>query len=222
MSLKRQLTMLTGASAEGPGAYGSRSAKRVKRTVSLTKRIKKAVEKTKEQKFWDRRLLDGTDVVSTTGNIQNMSAVTQDITDTGRIGDALTATSVEVRSIVQSGSVPAMLRHVVLQWKADNSTAPVISDILDTTVSSAYNASYNHDKKSQYRIIDDFRQVVSPNGPTKSTVVQKYFGKRITKDLRYLAAGTSGYNQLYCISISDAAANGPTVRLDTRMNYTDA
>lgn len=214
--MKRSLSLVV--APEGPIMKKPKMA-----AMSLTKRIKKAVEKTKEHKFLDRRLLDGTDVISSTATVQKCSAISQGITDNERVGDSINATSFEARVVCGAGSVPAVYRLVIFQWRADDATAPVVGDVLELSGSAtAYNAPYNHDKRSQFRIVDDVRVSVSPNGPQISEKTLKYFGKKITKEIKYLAAGTTGYNQFYTISVSSAATNGPVLRLDTRLNYTDA
>jgi len=50
------------------------------------------------------------------------------------------------------------------------------------------------------------------------------FGKRISKEVRFLAAGTTGFNHVYMISVSNVpvGSNLPTVTLGARITFTDS
>lgn len=187
-------------------------------------RIKKAIEKSKEQKYVDRKLSTAA-ALTTAGLVQKLSVIAQGTTDTTRIGDAVTLTGIELKvdgsSAVAGSADNSIVRYVVFQWKADDTTAPVVGDILELSVSTApYTASYNHDKKSQYKIIDDFRIAVSATGPDTFQSFRKYYGRRMLKDIRFLAAGNNGYNHVYVISMG---SNTSVVNnIDTRVEYTDA
>lgn len=185
-------------------------------------RIKKAIEKSKEQKYVDRKLATAT-ALTTAGVVQKLSVIPQGTTDVTRIGDAVTLTGIELKvdGNVSGGVASSIVRYVVFQWKADDTTAPTVGDILELSVSTApYTASYNHDKKSQYKIIDDFRIAVSVPGPDNYQSFRKYYGRRFLKDIRFLAAGNNGYNHVYVISMAENAV--PVNSIDTRVEYTDA
>lgn len=192
--------------------------------MTIGARIKKAIEKSKEGKYVDRKLVTAA-ALTTAGLVSKLSLIPQGTTDVTRIGDAVTLTGVELRvdgSSAAAGSADtSIVRYVVFQWKADDTTAPIVGDILDLSVSTApYTAPYNHDKKSQYKIIDDFRIAVSATGPDTYQSVRKYFGRRMLKDVRFLAAGNNGYNHVYIISVANNTVVANSI--DTRVEYTDA
>lgn len=195
----------------------------LRRTETLNRKIKKAVEKTKEKKFKDTLVHNNT-TISTTAVVTKLSTVSQGVADTERVGDALMLTGVEYRQLCnfQDG---ACIRHIVFQWKPDDTTAPVVGDILDlSVVTTAFNAPYNHDKRNQFRILDDYRSYGDNSGEGATGVVKRLFGKRISKEVRYLAAGTTGFNQVYMISVSSvlSTANTPAVFLGARITFTDS
>jgi len=195
----------------------------LRRTETLNRKIKKAVEKTKEKKFKDT-LVHNAVQISTTAVVTKLSSVSQGVADTERIGDALMLTGVEYRQLCAFQDA-GCIRHIVFQWKADDTTAPVVGDILDLAViTTAFNAPYNHDKRNQFRILDDYRAYGDNSGEGATGVVKRLFGKRISKEVRFLAAGTTGFNHVYMISVSNVAvgANVPTVTLGARITFTDS
>lgn len=193
---------------------------------SVGKKIKKAIEKAKEKKFFDTSALGAGSVISTTPFISRLSSIPQGPGDSERIGDAITVTSIEHR-LTATWAANSMLRVIVFQWKADNTTAPTVTSILETNVGGTnwYVAPYCHDTASQYRIIDDFHLEGTTSGFPVGVSYRKYFGKKFSKDLRFLAAGTDGYNAIYYLMVSNQSAGGglgPSVVNRTRINYSDA
>lgn len=195
----------------------------LRRTETLNRKIKKAVEKTKEKKFKDT-LVHNAVQISTTAVVTKLSSVSQGVADTERVGDALMLTGVEYRQLCAFQDA-GCIRHIVFQWKADDTTAPVVGDILDLAViTTAFNAPYNHDKRNQFRILDDYRAYGDNSGEGATGVVKRLFGKRISKEVRFLAAGTTGFNHVYMISVSNVpvGSNLPTVTLGARITFTDS
>jgi len=195
----------------------------LRRTETLNRKIKKAVEKTKEKKFKDT-LVHNAVQISTTAVVTKLSSVSQGVADTERVGDALMLTGVEYRQISTYFDA-GCIRHIVFQWKADDTTAPVVGDILDLAViTTAFNAPYNHDKRNQFRILDDYRAYGDNSGEGTTGVVKRLFGKRISKEVRFLAAGTTGFNHVYMISVSSIpnTSQPPTVSLGARITFTDS
>jgi len=190
----------------------------LRRTETLNRKIKKAVEKTKEKKYKDT-LVHNAVQITTTAVVTKLSSVSQGVADTERVGDALMLTGVEYRQLC-SYNDPACIRHIVFQWKPDDTTAPVVGDILDLAViTTAFNAPYNHDKRNQFRILDDYRAYGDNSGEGATGVVKRLFGKRISKEVRFLAAGTTGFNHVYMISVSSVSCNQPTYCDPWGQNY---
>lgn len=217
-SLKRSLAMVSGGAE--PMIMRAPSLRRVE---TVNRKIKKAIERTKEKKFLDTLVHNATQI-TTTAVVTKLSAVAQGVGDSQRVGDALTATGVEYRQLC-SYQDAGCIRHVVFQWKADDTTAPVVGDILDLgVITTAFNAPYNHDKRNQFRILDDYRAFGDNSGEGATGVTKRLFGKKISKDIRYLAAGTTGFNQIYMISVSSVsgAANPPSVTVGARITFTDS
>lgn len=216
-SLKRSLAMVSGGAE--PMIMRAPSLRRVE---TVNRKIKKAIERTKEKKFLDTLVHNATQI-TTTATVTKLSAVAQGVGDSQRVGDALTATGVEYRQLCVY-DYNACIRHIVFQYKPDDTTAPVVGDILDLSViTTAFNAPYNHDKRNQFRILDDYRAYGDNSGEGANGVVKRLFGKKISKDIRYLAAGTSGFNQIYMISVSSqGGATAPLVTVGARITFTDS
>jgi len=198
--------------------------KKMKKPETVGKKIRKAIEKAKEKKFYDQSALGAGAAISTTPTIVNISQIPQGAGDSERIGDSVTITSLEHR-LTCVWATNSMLRVIVFQWKADNTTPPTVTAVLQTNGGGTnwFVAPYNHDNASQFRIIDDFHLEGTAAGFPVGVSYRRYFGKRYSKDLRFLAAGTNGYNQIYYLMVSNqAGGTAPSVVDRTRVNYTDS
>lgn len=165
--------------------------------------------------------------------VRDLSAVPQGTTDTDRIGDKLTVTSVEIRGRIYFdwATTPAIMnnyvqscrvRLVVFIWKDD--TVPIASDIIQSIGYNAGNvcsAPFNHDKKVKRKVICDKTWTVqndgyavtlggfqSVPGAGSQKAIREYCSfKHLPLSLRtinYQAGSTIGVNKVYAMLWADA------------------
>lgn len=205
-------------------------------TVQDVKRISaKMVRNTLEHKHHEftTAYVNGTAPypTDTNGRIDDMTAITQGILDTDRIGDQLTYTSITMRMLVFSPNTSTQqtgffVRSIGFLWREDS--VPVIGDILQTTSSIVdIISSYEYHSKTVRKILWDktvtlFDQPVITGGTvgyrtTQNSWVDKFYinlTQTLNKKDRVLmfdpAATIYGYNKLYHLLLTNApaAANG--------------
>ncbi len=175
---------------------------------------KRVVNRGSELKRHD--VLTNVSNVSTTGLIQDMSAVAQGSTDVTRVGDSLSPRFLQIRYQLAAGDTTNAVRVIYFHWKP-NST-PLIDDVLEVETSPF--SAYSNDNKQEFKIVYDRLHSVSTSGPDGPVVVRKIFG--LMSKIQYFAAGTTGSQKIWRILLSDSgAAAHPTFVGHTRLQYYD-
>lgn len=159
-----------------------------------------------------------------TGTFNILNQIAQGTSDNQRIGDKIFVKKLLLRLRVHnnpSGSDSAAVRIIVFKW-LDN-TAPSISDLLPSVISTATLASpLTWDTMSKRVVYMDeiFQMSAQSNCPS--------FNKYLTKTIRwtdplkvtYSSVTTTPYTaSLYCVVLSDQSTNYPTYELNSRIQY---
>jgi len=200
----------------------TRRKKYVKRGLNRTEKsqvskiAKNVVSRKIETKYIDSTYNSGFD---TTGTIQILSnIITQGVTDSDRVGDKCEMKSLAMRGYASYGDTVNIMRVILFQWKPSSTTAPVITDILQTVHRFSH---YNHDKKALYRVLYD--TTFNLNDTNRRQQLIKRTLKLKLKTLKFENAGVNGMNHIYLLGISDSGGvPNPAVQLDFRLTFKDA
>lgn len=159
-----------------------------------------------------------------TGRIYSLTDVAQGQTDSDRIGDKCTGTSLELRYIIQCGVMTApiasyefFLRVIIFIWKDDN--APGVNDILATNFASPIIQSFpmlfpfNHDRKVKRKILynkvhtlvfdkgaGDYGVSANPQPFTTVFIPLTKLGR--LNVINYEGGTTDGINKIYIMLLS--------------------
>ncbi len=183
---------------------------------AVTTLAKKAIRSTSEFKHHS---VQTSDTASTAGFIWDLSAVAAGTTDTTRIGDQLSATTLGFQYRIVSGDTHNAVRVIYFQWYPN--TVPVVANILNA---AAVEAQYETDQATNYKILYDRTHTLNEY-VSGVVVTTRQFRRKLRiprKNLKFLAASTTATNKVYSLYITDSAAVvHPSMIFSTRLNYTD-
>jgi len=206
-----------------------------KGTARLTgpqrRQVKALIKAPMEHKYFENARTDSYAITST-GVIGHLSPIPQGDDDLSRDGDQLTLTSVNIRGMVTCGDNTNVVRLIFFQWRPQTtpSAADILSQGVDGSTTDVYSL-YNHDKRSQFKILKDitftlsgYGTTTSPYGPTTQRKFSFNLSKKLVKKLQYVnGSSTVGSNQFYYFGISDSTATpNPLLDMIARMNFIDA
>lgn len=215
---------------------------------SLTTKVKKIVKKMDELKHYTINQVETPLFLGTNYNLV-MTDVAQSAgasTDTTRIGDQITVTSLHIRwwlrSVPDLSVTPlgAFFRIIAYQYKPNNGLlAPVLSRLLVTGVSGGLDATshQNVDYHNDYHILYDrtytfaqLAQAAGAVGTFPDTGVR--FGsfwipmKKVFKKLQYDSGLLSHNNAIYLAAFSSTNAGAgitdPVFAVQTRLRFKDS
>lgn len=203
---------------------------RSKLTGPQRRQVKALIKAPMELKYQEGTITDDFGIPST-GATYQLSIIAQGDTDTERDGDQLTLSSVNIRGRVLVGDTTNIVRIIFYQWRPI--TSPTIPDILSPGVDATnidIFSLYNHDKRSQFKILSDktyvlagFGTSASPYGPASEKYFTMTLNKKLIKKLQYNnGSSTVGSNQVWYLAISDSQATpNPTLSMKVRFNFYD-
>lgn len=199
----------------GRKKYVKRGLNRTEKT-QVSKIAKNLVSRKIETKYIDSTYTSGFD---SSGTIQLLSnIITQGVGDSDRVGDKCEMKSFAMRGYAQHGDPTNIMRVILFQWKPSSTSAPVITDVLQTAHRFSH---YNHDKKALYRVLYD--TTFNLNDTNRRQQLIKRTLKLKLKTLKFENAGVNGMNHIYLLGISDSGGlPNPAVQLDFRLTYKDA
>jgi len=206
-------------STSGPVAEVYNQNKPQKKLTKFDLKVLKSLRKQSEPNSFDT-ILAATSV-DYSGLIYSLSDVTQGDGDSNRTGDQITNTSLELRLQVVTGDTSNLLRIIVFRWLPSDSTAPVVTSILQGV--SSTNAPLSALNRDNYRgrlfdVLMDKLFSLDTYNPT--ALISEKIRLNAQAKIAYTAAGTTGMGKLYILLVSDsAAAAHPTVQYDSRLNY---
>jgi len=160
-----------------------------------------------------------------------LTPVTQNITDTARIGDALTLRRILFRSQIlftnAVGVTPYQnfIRVIMFQWRPQATiVGPSLSNILSasytpSSVWSYVSMPYNRDTRHQFRILMDVMVPVDLYHCQrwKTKIVRKF-----NKTVQYSAGTTVATGHVFLVALADTLVGGPTLNYNVRLEYTDS
>lgn len=198
---------------------------RKKSIKSLARRI---VNFTHEKKYITAdslQILGSTIGQSWTAAIDCFSLVPQGNTDGERDGDRLYIRSLEIH-IVCYGVTPATeaFRFIIFQWYPE--TTPTMSGTLSCLNTASGSGTgewlvpYNHDNRSQYRILRDVKFQLSSVGSQvqEKTLRIIKFPKRA---IQFSAGSTTGSNHIYGAICSMNGNANAAIRFVYKFNFSD-
>jgi len=212
-------------------SYKEARAAAAKLTPIQRKQVKALIKEPMEHKYFEDPITDAFGIPSS-GVTYQLSLIPQGDTDVTRDGDRLTLTSVNIRGSVYCGDVTNIVRVIFFQWRPQS--FPSVSDILskgEDGTNVGVHSFYNHDKRSEFKILSDrtyslagYGTTTSPYGVDTEKLFNINISKKLIKNLQYVNGSTSvGSNQIHYIAISDSDATpNPTLTFKIRINYIDA
>lgn len=177
--------------------------------------------------------------ITATPNIEQFSMIPQGAADEQRVGDSIKLKKVTCRFQAVGGDIYNTMRVIIFRYKSDSATAPVVGDVFNTTAPGSEYVlcpvpGLEHNEKVQI-LYDKVVTLPQTNYYTTSSQITNssnsvktwkvtLFGKRLgARTVRYNPGATSGYGQLYVVSVSDSAIlPNPTLYFNAQIEYTDS
>lgn len=208
--------------------------------------VRAVVRQMAEKKYWDvEHSYNNTSLewVETDGVVLSLTniPIAATATDTSRVGDKVTLSSLEVRHSFQSTTVTTgfaryICRVIIFSWRDD--VLPTTADIINLGVLPEFNViqPLNHDLKVKRKIwFDKTYTAYSDLGASHDSMdpvqVDKVVlnftnAKRGLGVIHYQGGATDGVNKLYMILVSNINAAGNQNqawdhRISTRANFID-
>lgn len=210
-----------------------------KLTKVMKKEVKQIIAVKQELKYF-APLIGGTAITSTA--IQTlMNTISQGDNDSQRNGDkVMMSPGFWVTYNITPGDQFNFVRVLIFQWKPVSGTSSYIPTIADIVLNGSssfpdFTSQYNHDKRTQYRILYDKVSRVVGNGSSAlinapftdlSTVFIKTYVKIPFRQVQYQAGTNDNLtNGIYLVLISDSAIASivhPNLSMTYKMTYTDS
>jgi len=185
--------------------------------------------------------------ITTGGVVVSLSAMSQGVTVTTRVGDRVRVKKMQIKYTVIVGATGIVsgadkynsVRVIIFKWRVSNAiTAPTAGNILDNASSAtSTNMMYNHDGRNDYHIVYDKTHVVfnTPvqdgtstsweHGPNsaftcEAPITLRNLGNR---EIAYESNTTTGDGLYFALAVSDSAFTpNPTIELSSIITYSDA
>lgn len=156
-----------------------------------------------------------------------MSNIVQGTADSQRTGDRLTLKNIQSRISIIGADATNVIRLIFFQWYQNTATStPVIGSILQNPTYSWVSAINDTNQDAGlFRIIYDKTYQLSLSGNNQGLVKKlNFYGRRLPrKSLQFNPANTTGFNQVYCLAVSDSVAvTHPSVLVYSRTTYVDS
>lgn len=205
--------------------YKRRAFKRPRRRLATKKFVKKQFKRLMETKHLDLNFAS----TLNTPNFYRMTNISQDTTDTSRIGDKLRLKSIKIKAtftLPVANTDIASGRLIIFQWHPNDADYPPnFGDILESISSPAQymNSNLRWDKSSQFTVLKDFRITMSRNEKPVMMKTLKINLKYAKKTLKYVAANTYGQDMIYWLTMGDQSVSGNAITYvgQFRLTWTD-
>ncbi len=187
-----------------------------KKALKEVNQLKKSVEK----KHYDVSVVDT--LVDYDGAFVTINTAPQTITDIGRIGDALYASSVVAKYRCIRGTADCVMRVLYIWDKANtiNTTAKLFTLSTDQDIVLS---QFNKDYRKEFIVLHDRCFVMDEIFKSDYCV---FFSKKIKKttvfDNTTVNITTGALKVIYMSTITPAAGTEPNFRMYSRLNYTDS
>jgi len=199
-----------------------------KKKPTMKKLISKTVKNIighNEEKKWFATGSNGFQGITSTGVMSQVLSPANDATSSGRVGDKLKLTNLEVRLQAYgstTGGGLSCIRYILFQWY--NETVPVIGDILYITGTSlATTCNYNPTNQGLFHIFYDTMIPVGPPANNPEVVRHKKLYKFGRSTVQFNAGVTTGHNIIWEFKVSDdGVTTFPQLCNECIIHYTDA
>lgn len=193
--------------------------------------VNKKIHSSAETKYHDTLVNGDVDSVGTL--FQQLTTITQNITDVTRIGDKITLRGLEMRGYVRIdttalGDAYNIIRVIIFQWhptavSIGAPSAAVILNYIGGTLAQIPVSPYTHDYQDQFTILYDKFMDVSGSDNVRCLRTKKINLKYAKKTLGFIAASSNASNHIYCLLVSDSSATPhPVATLQFRVYFDDS
>lgn len=191
--------------------------------------VKRLIGNTQEKKHYLVTNASGISQ-STVATITKLSAIPQSTTtspDTERDGDRVTLKSMRFTATISNADTYNRFRVIFFRWNPDDSTAPTVGDILQNTAGNLLDVLLptHLDKSSNFHIMSDRTYTTSTDAANSAIGIKKtFYGKRLgSKTIQYDAGATTGFRNIYMLTVSDSGAAGhPYIYYTSLLKFTDS
>jgi len=195
----------------------------VKLSAVQRKQVKRIINADREKKWLIQT--GNLIAVSVAAAAADVTPVPQGNTEITRVGNEVEARSFHLKYTVKAADTTQQIRVLVVQYKADNNSAPFSGAELFYNGPSGvvdWNSEQNEDYKQQYKILyDRLHNLYLTNDTFQQSV--STFITIPSKKVHFNLGATTGENHIYIAYISDSAvATHPTLTYSTKFVYTDA
>jgi len=184
----------------------------------------KQIHKSAELKSYD-----GTNsswVVSSTPNIKRIDPPPQGDGDGTRDGDKIYIKSFALNAMLSPDAIQSLVMRIIcFQWLEDDTTPPVVGDILQSTGATNYlfNSFYKHNPQKQFKILDDRLVFWDTNNTStaKPYRLRLKSGDIALRKPTYKAAALDGTGNIYFCVMSNDVTGGTMRNPLARLRYYD-
>lgn len=162
--------------------------------------------------------------MSSSGAVALLTGLAVGTTSTTRNGNSILMKSFysQITFKVNAAATSSTLCRVIYFIdKQDTSSLPAVTDVLSA---ATVNAPIRRDQGDRFIVLYDRRLVVNLDSGSRPAGILKYF-KKLHMHVKYLgdtaAQSDTGENQIYVLTVTDAASNNPTFNHTVRMRYID-
>jgi len=203
------------------------------------------ISKSAEEKSFTATIALST-VVTTGGVVVPLTAMSQGVTVTTRVGDRVRVKKMQIKYTIVVGATGVIagadaynvLRVIVFKWKVSNAiTAPTTGNILDAASSATVtNQAYNHDGRGDYHICYDKSHRVfntpvyngaaiswqhGDNSAVNTDVIT--LGSLGKREIAYESNTTTGDGLYFALVVSDSAfLPDPTIEFCSILSFSDS
>ena len=163
--------------------------------------------------------------VSTTGRVTLLTAVTQGVGVSQRVGERLqpVALHLKFQSTVEPTDTYNNVRYIVFKWKDDDTLiAPVMANVLGTTFGGLDEVlnEFQWTTRSNFQVLLDVTHSVDTAGPRSKITRHRL---KLRGHIEYETNLTTGVGNIYLIRVSDSAvAPSPSMGVYSRLYFKDA
>lgn len=174
-----------------------------------------------EAKYFDTNF--SVSPVLATPGLNNITAMSQGLTDITRIGNSIKLKDLKVRVTLSPNfttNTNNLIRIMILVDKMQDGTLPTYAQIFE--VPTVFNSPLNKDFTDRFVLLRD-KYITLNSGGDNELFFDMYL--KLDYHVRYLGPGNAGVDQgpgtIYILSWSREAVNAPTIQYYNRINYYD-
>jgi len=198
-------------------------------TKAFDRRVRKAVKKTAEKKYYDASA-SGV-AIPLGGTIVQVIEPTQGVNYNNRIGDEIMRMSWNFKSLLTFGDAYNAVRMIFFLWRANSGiSVPLVSDVLQSTIGSELMVTpLNRTNLENKILIPMADRVILMNDSDRPLAKAdfSFYGKRLPyKRVNYIQSGglptSNNASRLYFLFLGDSiAAPHVTMNYYYRVTYVD-